>query len=147
MEQLQDQDSDGEDDPSKLLDHWLGELNTLGKVSGRRAGESADPPHIQGLNTGVRSSGSQLVTPRPVLRPQDPEGGARQRKQEYRCSLINLDTSQDDELEAILGELTVLQGEFETEIQDDKRRSVDQKDGSGDSALSPVSEEEQQQHD
>ena len=33
MDHLQDQDSDGEDDPSKLLDHWLGELNTLGKVS------------------------------------------------------------------------------------------------------------------
>merc|ERR1711962_987901 len=54
--------------------------------------------------------------------------------------------SQDDELDAILGELTVLQGEFETEIEDDnKRRSVepkesDQKEGSGDSALSPISE-------
>ena len=33
MEHLQDQDSDGEDDPSRLLDHWLGELNTLGKVT------------------------------------------------------------------------------------------------------------------
>ena len=33
MDHLQDQDSDGEDDPTKLLDHWLGELNTLGKVS------------------------------------------------------------------------------------------------------------------
>jgi len=124
MDHLQDQDSDGEDDPTKLLDHWLGELNTLGK----------------GLDNGVRSTGSTLMAPRPVLRPQDPEGGARQRKQEYRCSLINLDTSQDDELDAILGELTVLQGEFETEIEDDKRRSVEQKEGSGDSAMSPISE-------
>ena len=33
MDHLQDQDSEGEDDPTKLLDHWLGELNTLGKVS------------------------------------------------------------------------------------------------------------------
>jgi len=127
MDHIQDQDSDGEDDPTKLLDHWLGELNTLGR----------------GLDNGVRNP---TMSPRAALRPQDPEGGARQRKQEYRCSLINLDTSQDDELDAILGELTVLQGEFETEIEDDnKRRSVepkesDQKEGSGDSALSPISE-------
>ena len=64
------------------------------------------------------------MTPRPVLRPQDPEGGARQRKQEYRCSLINLDNSQDEELDAILGDLTILQGEFETEIQEDRKRKA-----------------------
>ena len=94
----------------------------------------------QGLEAGVSNGGSQLVTPRPVLRPQDPEGGARQRKQEYRCSLINLDNSQDEELDAILGELTMLQGEFDTEIKDDKRKSLEQKEGSGDSAISPASD-------
>ena len=94
----------------------------------------------QGLGAGVSNGRSQLVTPRPVLRPQDPEGGARQRKQEYRCSLINLDNSQDEELDAILGELTVLQGEFDTEIKDDKRKSLEQKEGSGDSAISPASD-------
>ena len=94
----------------------------------------------QGLGAGVSNGRSQLVTPRPVLRPQDPEGGARQRKQEYRCSLINLDNSQDEELDAILGELTVLQGEFDTEIKEDKRKSLEQKEGSGDSAISPASD-------
>jgi hypothetical protein len=44
-----------------------------------------------------------MLAPRPVLRPQDPEGWARGRKQEYRCSVINLD-NQDEELDAILGE-------------------------------------------
>ena len=32
MDQHQDQDSDTEDDPTKLLNQWLGELNTLKKV-------------------------------------------------------------------------------------------------------------------
>ena len=33
MEQHPDQDSDNEDDPTKLLNQWLGELNTLKRVS------------------------------------------------------------------------------------------------------------------
>ena len=33
MDLLQEPDPEGEDDPSKLLDHWLEELNTLGKVT------------------------------------------------------------------------------------------------------------------
>ena len=32
MDQVQEQDTEWDDDPSKLLDHWLGELDTLGKV-------------------------------------------------------------------------------------------------------------------
>ena len=37
--------------------------------------------------------------------------------QQYRCSLINLEEScQDDELDAILGELSVLESQFEEEI-------------------------------
>ena len=142
MDPLQDPDSEGEDDPSKLLDHWQEELNTLGKVTSQlHLFECSYLFNFQGLDLVARSNGivGNILAPRPVLRPQDPEGGARQRKQEYRCSVINLD-NQDEELDAILGELTMLQGEFETEIKEDKRKSVEQKEGSGDSALSPASD-------
>ena len=38
-------------------------------------------------------------------------------KTQYRCSLINLEESvQDEELDAILGELSVLESQFEEEI-------------------------------
>ena len=37
-------------------------------------------------------------------------------KQQYRCSLINLENTQDEELDAILGELSVLESQFENEI-------------------------------
>ena len=33
MDQHLDQDSDNEDDPTKLLNQWLGELNTLKRVN------------------------------------------------------------------------------------------------------------------
>ena len=37
-------------------------------------------------------------------------------KQQYRCSLINLENSQDEELDAILGELSVLESQFDDEL-------------------------------
>ncbi len=37
-------------------------------------------------------------------------------KNGYRCSLINLEETRDDELDAILGELSVLESQFEDEI-------------------------------
>ena len=52
------------------------------------------------------------------------KGVVRQKRQEYRYSLINLENSQDEELDAILGDLTILQGEFETEIQEDRKRKA-----------------------
>ncbi len=43
-------------------------------------------------------------------------------KNQYRCSLINLDDcTQDDELDAILGELSVLESQFDEEIKDQKQ--------------------------
>lgn len=58
-------------------------------------------------------------------------------KAQYRCSLINLDNSGDDELDAILGELTVLESQFQQEIV---QTSETGGAGSGDdSALSPLS--------
>ena len=37
-------------------------------------------------------------------------------KNQYRCSLINLEETQDDELDAILGELSILESQFQEEI-------------------------------
>jgi len=124
MEQHPDQDSDNEDDPTKLLNQWLGELNTLKR----------------GLDSGVRSGHSSPAPAKPVLRSHENRTLDADKKQQYRCSLINLDTSQDDELDAILGELTVLESQFDQEIQTEKRVSIEQKEGSGDSALSPASD-------
>jgi len=119
-------DSDTEDDPTNLLNQWLGELNTLKK----------------GLDKNVEPSlPSKSFMSKPSLRSNIlPENISRDQKQQYRCSLINLDNSQDEELDAILGELTVLESQFEQEIRD-----VDEKRGngnsSGDSAvLSPASD-------
>lgn len=123
MDQHLDQDSDNEDDPTKLLNQWLGELNTLKR----------------GLDSGVRTGNSSPAPAKPVLRAHENRLLNADKKQQYRCSLINLDTSQDDELDAILGELTVLESQFDQEIQTEKRGSMEQKDSSGD-ALSPASD-------
>jgi len=124
MDQHLDQDSDNEDDPTKLLNQWLGELNTLKK----------------GLDSGVRAGNSSPAQAKPVLRSAENRTLNANKKQQYRCSLINLDTSHDDELDAILGELTVLESQFDQEIQTDKRGSAEQKEFCGDAALSPASD-------
>ena len=98
MDPLVEADSDTEDDPTKLLNQWLGELNTLKK----------------GLDNETVTS-----------TPRRPEMTLAEKKKQYRCSLINLDNSQDDELDAILGELTVLESQFDQEIVEDKRRSLE----------------------
>ena len=142
MDPLQDPDPEGEDDPSKLLDHWLEELNTLGKVTFQLKWLVCFLLcHLQGLDLGARSKGlvGNMLAPRPVLRPQDSEGGARQRKQEHRYLVIILD-NQDEELDAILGDLAMMQGNLETKFKEDKGKSVEQKEGSGDSALSQASD-------
>ena len=53
--------------------------------------------------------------------------GQQQRKQEYRCSLINIEDSQDHELDAILGELSELETQFNKEITiEERKRSSDE---------------------
>merc|ERR1719270_3373948 len=49
-------------------------------------------------------------------------------KSQYRCSLINIEQSQDDELDAILGELSELETQFSKEIvhQEERKRSSDE---------------------
>jgi len=103
-----------EEEPAILLTTWLGNLNTLKK----------------GLNTSKEEEINQ-----DLIRMQQP-GGVQMRSKEvgeglvdktqYRCSLINLEESQDDELDAILGELSELETQFSKEITiEEKKRSVD----------------------
>ena len=48
-------------------------------------------------------------------------------KSQYRCSLINIEQSQDDELDAILGELSELETQFTKEIVlEERKRSSDE---------------------
>ena len=64
----------------------------------------------------MTSGGGQQSPSRPVLRPR-PGPVDSVKKAAYRCSLIQLDSSQpDEELDAILGELTVLESQFEQEL-------------------------------
>ena len=54
-------------------------------------------------------------------------GSQGQRKPEYRCSLINIEDSQDHELDAILGELSELETQFSKEIIiEERKRSSDE---------------------
>ena len=48
-------------------------------------------------------------------------------KSQYRCSLINIEQSQDDELDAILGELSELETQFSKElVLEERKRSSDE---------------------
>ena len=60
---------------------------------------------------GPQTNG-QVSPAKPVLR----EKRVNAAPAGYRCSLINLDNSHDDELDAILGELTVLESQFDQEL-------------------------------
>ena len=52
---------------------------------------------------------------------------------QYRCSLINIEQSRDEELDAILGELSELETQFSREITEERKRSSDES-GAGSSA-------------
>jgi len=91
-------DSDREED---ILHTWLGELDTLKR--------------------GLTLRGSQMGHPPPSAMENEPtavemRGGDTNRRSEYRCSLINIETTQEEELDAILGELNELEIQFNREI-------------------------------
>eukprot|EP00095_Tigriopus_kingsejongensis_P010664 maker-scaffold799_size95547-snap-gene-0.8 protein:Tk10664 transcript:maker-scaffold799_size95547-snap-gene-0.8-mRNA-1 annotation:"amyloid beta a4 precursor protein-binding family b member 1-interacting protein isoform x3" len=94
-----DPDSDTEDDPGQLLNVWLGQLNTLKK--------DLDGPN----SPNGTINGSQTV-----LRRKPKPLGNKALQHQYRCSLINLENTQDEELDAILDELNVLGSQFDEEI-------------------------------
>jgi len=94
-------DSDREEEPAHLLTAWLGELDTLKK--------GLDLQQQDGYGTVVRRE-KKMVD-----------------QSQYRCSLINIEHSQDDELDAILGELSELETQFSKEIIiEERKRSSDE---------------------
>ena len=54
--------------------------------------------------------------PPPVVKRRNKMGANDETKAQYRCSLINLENSQDEELDAILGELSILESQFDDEL-------------------------------
>lgn len=101
-QQVVEPDSDPDDDPGKLLNEWLGQLDNL-----KKGLDSPPPPQ------GNKTVKENLP---PVLKRRQQKTGNGDLKTQYRCSLINLEETQDDELDAILGELSVLESQFEEEI-------------------------------
>ncbi len=83
----------------------------------------------------------------PVLRRKEQlsDQEDKSKKAQYRCSLINLDNTKDDELDAILGELSVLESQFESEIKgvdkqlDALESSQNKKGGSSSSSANSTS--------
>ena len=120
---MEDGDSD-EGGAGHLLTAWLGELDTLKKVKSRNQNAAASErdfkPNLcchQGLDVHG-GNGHSTVLRRSAQQP---------RKQEYRCSLINIEDSQDHELDAILGELSELETQFNKEITiEERKRSSDE---------------------
>merc|ERR1711892_346890 len=92
-------DSDREEEPAHLLTAWLGELDTLKKGLDLQQ---------DGYSTVVRREKKMID------------------HSQYRCSLINIEHSQDDELDAILGELSELETQFSKEIIEERKRSSDE---------------------
>ncbi|XP_050526232.1 amyloid beta A4 precursor protein-binding family B member 1-interacting protein isoform X2 [Daktulosphaira vitifoliae] len=87
---------DEEDDPERLLDVWLGELDSL----------------ASGLNTSI--SPSKPVEDGPVKTPPLPTDIAGQRMDSYRFSMANLEDTQDVDLDAVLGELCALESQYQS---------------------------------
>ena len=102
------------------------------------------PPASPTKEFGPSKFGSSSGLP-PVLRRKNNNSNNLQvndtaLKTQYRCSLINLDEcTQDDELDAILGELSVLESQFDEELNNDHKNH--QKDRDLKKDASPVESE------
>ena len=102
------------------------------------------PPASPTKEFGPSKFGSSSGLP-PVLRRKNNNSNNLQvndtsLKTQYRCSLINLDEcTQDDELDAILGELSVLESQFDEEINNDHKNHHKDRDLKKDA--SPVESE------
>jgi len=133
-------DSDAEDDPGKLLNAWLGQLN---KDIGTAPNNGGYNGFYKGGPNGTNNSnsGAPVVKRRQLNNglASDQNNKTNLKTQQYRCSLINLEEScQDDELDAILGELSVLESQFEEEIsQKSTNPGLENLDSSGISKQQP----------
>ncbi|XP_061497476.1 ras-associated and pleckstrin homology domains-containing protein 1 isoform X1 [Anopheles gambiae] len=84
------------DDPEKLLNEWLGELeNLIGSFD------------ISGTPGTTVNPAAATVTTAARLRPKS--NTSAERTDSYRFSMANLEETQEAELDAILGELSILE--------------------------------------
>ena len=80
-------------------------------------GLDAEPPNgASPISPSTSTMSAPLSSlPPPVLKRRNKMGND-ETKAQYRCSLINLENSQDEELDAILGELSILESQFDEEL-------------------------------
>ncbi|XP_049276650.1 ras-associated and pleckstrin homology domains-containing protein 1 isoform X1 [Anopheles funestus] len=84
------------DDPEKLLSEWLGELeNLIGSFD------------ISGTTATTGNPANTTLTTAARLRPKS--NTSSERTDSYRFSMANLEETQEAELDAILGELSILE--------------------------------------
>jgi hypothetical protein len=106
-------DSDPEDDPGRMLNVWLGQLQKdMASPTTENNGENGFHKVAHPKNGGTMSSTAPIVKRRQQIHEQNKTN----LKNQYRCSLINLEETQDEELDAILGELSILESQFQEEI-------------------------------
>ena len=81
-------------------------------------GLDSEPPNgasPMSPSTSTMSGPPLSSLPPPVVKRRTKMGND-EAKTQYRCSLINLENSQDEELDAILGELSILESQFDDEL-------------------------------
>jgi amyloid beta A4 precursor protein-binding family B protein 1-interacting protein len=110
-------DSDPEDDPGRMLNVWLGQLQKDMASPTENNGENGFHKVAHPKNGGGTVSSTAPIVKRRQQHDQNNTDAIKTNlKNQYRCSLINLEETQDDELDAILGELSILESQFQEEI-------------------------------
>ncbi|XP_050087181.1 ras-associated and pleckstrin homology domains-containing protein 1 [Anopheles aquasalis] len=104
------------DDPEKLLSEWLGELeNLIGSFdinSGTTAAQGIQAAAAAANNVGIGGSPAGATATTARLRPKS-NSSSSERTDSYRFSMANLEETQEAELDAILGELSILEEQGE----------------------------------
>ncbi|VVC42599.1 Hypothetical protein CINCED_3A024127 [Cinara cedri] len=95
-------DSDEEEDPERLLDIWLGELDSL--ASG--LDKSPSKPTAAAVSAAAENVA--------VVKAPNATDIAGQRMDSYRFSMANLEDTQDVDLDAVLGELCALESQYQS---------------------------------
>ncbi|KAL4141738.1 hypothetical protein QTP88_004319 [Uroleucon formosanum] len=86
-------ESDEEEDPERLLDVWLGELDSLASSLDKSPSKPVDNV---------------------ILKAPNATDIAGQRMDSYRFSMANLEDTQDVDLDAVLGELCALESQYQS---------------------------------
>lgn len=93
-------DSDEEEDPERLLDVWLGELDSLASGLDKSPPKLLPPPAVDNNNVTLKAPNATDI--------------AGQRMDSYRFSMANLEDTQDVDLDAVLGELCALESQYQS---------------------------------